>query len=57
MDEFIYSLLSYRDYMRFVKPSSSPKEYGIFLFNRRKNRNSKKKQESRCFMDAKNKML
>lgn len=42
MDEFIYSLLSYRDYMRFVKPSSSPKEYGIFLINRRKKRNSKK---------------
>lgn len=49
MDEFIYSLLSYRDYMRFVKPSSSPKEYGIFLFNRRKKRNSKN-QESRCIM-------
>lgn len=31
MDEFIYSLLSYRDYMRFVKPSSSPKEYGFFF--------------------------
>ena len=26
----------YRDYMRFVKPSSSPKDYGLFLQIKRK---------------------
>ena len=45
MDEFIYSFLSYLDYMRFVKTSRSPKEYGFFLFNRRKKRNSKKSRK------------
>ena len=35
----------YREYMRFVKPSSSPKDYGLFLQTRRK-----KKKESRLFM-------
>ena len=26
----------YRDYMRFAKPSSSPKDYGLFLQTKRK---------------------
>ena len=46
MNDFMYyfgrACNFYREYMRFVKPSSSPKEYGIFLLNRRKKRNSKK---------------
>ena len=49
MDEFIYSLLSYRDYMRFVKPFSSPKEYGFFCLIGGRNA-IVKNQESRCIM-------
>ena len=40
MNDFMYyfgrACNFYREYMRFVKPSSSPKDYGLFLQTRRK---------------------
>lgn len=40
MNDFMYyfgrSYNFYREYMRFVKLSSSPKDYGLFLQTRRK---------------------
>lgn len=40
MNDFMYywgrACNSYREHMRFVKPSSSPKDYGLFLQTRRK---------------------
>lgn len=35
----------YREYMRFVKPSSSPKDYGLFLQTRRKKKEKKNLNE------------
>lgn len=40
MNDFMYyfgrACNFYREYMRFVKPSSSPKDYGLFFANQEK---------------------